>query len=52
MQKHAGATRVAVSLEKTDSGLEISVDDNGHGFTFAGTYSWKSSNCCGSARPA
>jgi signal transduction histidine kinase len=39
VQKHAGATRVAVSLEKSDRGLEISVDDNGHGFNFAGTYS-------------
>ena len=39
VQKHAAATRVAVSLEKTDRGLEISVDDNGHGFNFAGTYS-------------
>jgi len=39
VQKHASATRVAVSLEKTDHGLEISVDDNGYGFNFAGTYS-------------
>ncbi|HEY1338238.1 MAG TPA: sensor histidine kinase, partial [Bryobacteraceae bacterium] len=39
VQKHAGATRVAVAMEKTDRGLEISVDDNGHGFSFAGTYS-------------
>jgi signal transduction histidine kinase len=39
VQKHANATRVAVSLEKTDRGLEISVDDNGFGFNFAGTYS-------------
>jgi signal transduction histidine kinase len=38
VQKHAGATRVAVALEKTDGGLELSVDDNGHGFNFAGTY--------------
>jgi signal transduction histidine kinase len=38
VQKHAGATRVAVALERTDRGLEISVDDNGHGFTFAGSY--------------
>jgi len=38
VQKHSGATRVAVSLEKTDKGLEISVDDNGHGFPFAGSY--------------
>ena len=34
----AGATRVAVALEKTERSLEISVDDNGHGFNFAGTY--------------
>jgi signal transduction histidine kinase len=39
VQKHAGATRVAVAMEKTDRGLEISVDDNGHGFGFAGAYS-------------
>ncbi len=38
VQKHAGASRVAVAMEKTDRGLEISVDDNGHGFNFAGTY--------------
>lgn len=38
IQKHAGATRVAVSLEKNDKGLEISIDDNGHGFPFAGSY--------------
>jgi signal transduction histidine kinase len=38
VQKHAAATRVAVSLEKYDKGLEISVDDNGHGFPFAGSY--------------
>jgi signal transduction histidine kinase len=39
VQKHAGATRVAVAMEKTDLGLEISIDDNGHGFGFAGSYS-------------
>ena len=39
VQKHAAATRVAVEVEKTDRGLEISVDDNGHDFSFAGTYS-------------
>jgi signal transduction histidine kinase len=38
VQKHAAATRVALSLEKSDEGLEISVDDNGHGFPFAGSY--------------
>jgi signal transduction histidine kinase len=39
VQKHSGATRVAVALEKNEKTLEISVDDNGHGFPFAGTYS-------------
>ncbi|MGB7759224.1 MAG: sensor histidine kinase [Bryobacteraceae bacterium] len=39
VQKHAAATRVAVSLEKTGSGLEISIEDNGHGFPFSGSYS-------------
>jgi len=39
VQKHAGASRVAVTMEKTERGLEISVEDNGHGFNFAGTYS-------------
>ncbi len=39
VQKHSGATRVAVALEKSEKALEISVEDNGHGFTFAGTYS-------------
>jgi signal transduction histidine kinase len=39
VQKHAGATRVAVTFEKTDRGLEISVEDNGHGFAFSGAYS-------------
>jgi signal transduction histidine kinase len=38
VQKHSGATRVAVAFDKTDRGLEISVEDNGHGFSFAGTY--------------
>lgn len=38
VQKHAGATRVALSFEKSDKGLEISIDDNGHGFPFAGNY--------------
>jgi signal transduction histidine kinase len=38
VQKHAGATRVAVAMEKAGGGLEISVDDNGHGFLFSGAY--------------
>jgi signal transduction histidine kinase len=39
VQKHAGATRVAVAMDKSDRGVEISIDDNGHGFNFAGAYS-------------
>jgi signal transduction histidine kinase len=39
VQKHAAATRVAVSLEKAGAGLEISIEDNGHGFAFSGSYS-------------
>ena len=36
--KHAGATRVAVSLERSAKTLELSVDDNGGGFHFSGVY--------------
>lgn len=36
--KHAGATRVAVSLERAAKVLELSVDDNGRGFQFSGVY--------------
>src|SRR5579884_918407 len=39
VQKHAKATRVAVMANKTATGLEITVEDNGHGFPFSGTYS-------------
>lgn len=38
VQKHAGATRVAIGVERVGKMLEISVDDNGHGFRFSGTY--------------
>jgi signal transduction histidine kinase len=38
VQKHAGASRVAVSIQKGSKLLEISVDDNGRGFHFSGTY--------------
>jgi len=38
VQKHAGATRVAVAMEKNDRVLEMSVDDNGRGFHFSGSY--------------
>jgi signal transduction histidine kinase len=39
VQKHAGATRVAVTMDKTERGIEVAIEDNGHGFNFAGTYS-------------
>jgi signal transduction histidine kinase len=39
VQKHAGATRVAVGMERNSKTLEISVDDNGRGFQFSGNYS-------------
>jgi signal transduction histidine kinase len=37
--KHAGATRVAVSVERAAKVLEVSLDDNGQGFLFSGIYS-------------
>jgi signal transduction histidine kinase len=36
--KHAGATRVAVSVGQVARMLEITVDDNGRGFHFSGVY--------------
>jgi signal transduction histidine kinase len=39
VQKHAGATRVAVAMERAGKALEISIDDNGAGFHFSGMYS-------------
>ena len=38
VQKHSQASRVAVALNKRGEALEISVDDNGTGFPFAGSY--------------
>lgn len=39
IQKHSKATRVAVSVQKTEGSLEITVEDNGSGFPFSGKYS-------------
>lgn len=39
IQKHSKATRVAVTVHKTDRSLEITVEDNGSGFAFSGKYS-------------
>lgn len=38
VQKHASATRVAVSIQRTGKSLEIVIEDNGHGFPFSGRY--------------
>lgn len=38
VQKHSAATRVAVSVQRTDIALEIAIEDNGHGFPFSGKY--------------
>jgi signal transduction histidine kinase len=37
-QKHSGASRVDVGLERTDGWLRLSVRDDGRGFSFSGTY--------------
>lgn len=38
VQKHSSATRVAVSIAKSENTLEILVEDNGNGFPFSGRY--------------
>jgi signal transduction histidine kinase len=38
IHKHSRASRVAVSMAKRGDHLEISVDDNGAGFPFSGSY--------------
>jgi signal transduction histidine kinase len=39
VQKHAGASRVAVHAARAGDGYVISIDDNGDGFVFSGAYS-------------
>jgi signal transduction histidine kinase len=39
VQKHSRASRVLVSIAKHGNGLEVTVDDNGGGFPFSGSYS-------------
>jgi signal transduction histidine kinase len=39
IQKHSGATRVAVSAERNSQHLNVIVEDNGEGFPFAGKFS-------------
>jgi signal transduction histidine kinase len=38
IQKHSGATRVALSAHRRGRQVEIIVDDNGSGFAFAGSF--------------
>ena len=39
VQKHSAATRVAVSVEKSEDSLQIAIEDNGSGFPFSGRFS-------------
>jgi signal transduction histidine kinase len=39
VQKHSRASRVAVALNRNGEFLEISIEDNGSGFPFSGSYS-------------
>jgi signal transduction histidine kinase len=39
IQKHSGATRIAVSIGMNDRKIEIKAEDNGTGFPFSGTFS-------------
>ena len=39
IQKHSGATRIALSIGMNDHRIEIQAEDNGTGFPFSGTFS-------------
>jgi signal transduction histidine kinase len=39
IQKHSGATRIALSIGMQDHRIEIRAEDNGAGFPFSGTFS-------------
>jgi signal transduction histidine kinase len=39
IQKHSGATRIALSIGMIDHRIEIRAEDNGSGFPFSGTFS-------------
>jgi signal transduction histidine kinase len=39
VQKHSAATRVAVTVEKSEDALQIAIEDNGSGFPFSGRFS-------------
>jgi signal transduction histidine kinase len=38
IQKHSGASRLALSISKSDRRLELTVEDNGGGFPFTGSF--------------
>jgi len=39
IQKHSGATRIALSIGMNNHRIEIKAEDNGSGFPFSGTFS-------------
>jgi signal transduction histidine kinase len=39
IQKHSGASRVAISAARADHQLQVSIEDNGEGFPFTGAFS-------------
>lgn len=41
VQKHSKASRVSVSVAKNQGGIEISIEDDGCGFPFAGSFNLK-----------
>jgi signal transduction histidine kinase len=38
IQKHSGATRIAISITKREERLDVLVEDNGAGFSFSGAF--------------
>lgn len=38
IQKHSGATRVALNAHRREANIELELEDNGGGFPFAGTF--------------
>jgi signal transduction histidine kinase len=38
IQKHSGATRVAMGASRSDRGIDVVIEDNGGGFPFSGSF--------------
>jgi signal transduction histidine kinase len=47
VHKHAGATAIHVKLSADDAGFRVSIEDNGGGFPFGGTYTLDDLNLLG-----